>query len=237
MAIVLAHLSSDFPRHSYRNAGRRYFHRARRVVDDWFFRPLCGALHFPGSRRIFSTVFISRAVPDVVAAQSQVFGPVFCSCDGVASHVHLDNVSVYWWNLSYYENPQAIDYIFYWSGFLAFAARIAAWGKKRQQATKRNTPESSAPFTSKVLGGAIIAFGILLSGTGLHWQEPVTAFLTAPKWSADLVLWLPYWPFEPYLSLFIIGLGAMLVTKARAKSQLNARPFPELAGSFFYRWW
>jgi hypothetical protein len=123
--------------------------------------------------------------------------------------------SVYWWNLSYYENPQPIDYVFYWSGFLAFTARIAAWGKKRQQAAKRNAPESSTPLAFKVLGGAIIAFGLFVSATGLYWQEPVTAFLTAPKWSADLVLWLPYWPFEPYLSLIIIGLGALLLTKAR----------------------
>ena len=123
--------------------------------------------------------------------------------------------SVYWWNLSYYENPQPIDYVFYWGGFLAFTARIAAWGKKRQQAAKRNVPESSTPLTFKVLGGAIIAFGLFVSATGLYWQEPVTTFLTAPKWSADLVLWLPYWPFEPYLSLFIIGLGALLLTKAR----------------------
>ena len=123
--------------------------------------------------------------------------------------------SVYWWNLSYYENPQPIDYVFYWGGFLAFTARIATWGKKRQQAAKRNAPESSTPLTFKVLGGAIIAFGLFVSATGLYWQEPVTALLTAPKWSADLVLWLPYWPFEPYLSLFIIGLGALLLTKAR----------------------
>jgi len=123
--------------------------------------------------------------------------------------------SVYWWNLSYYENPQPIDYVFYWSGFLAFTARIAAWGKKRRQAAKKNAPASSTSLAFKILGGAIIAFGILVSATGLHWQEPVTAFLTAPKWSADLVLWLPYWPFEPYLSLFIIGLGAMLVTTAK----------------------
>ncbi len=124
--------------------------------------------------------------------------------------------SVYWWNLFYYEDPRPIDYIFYWSGFLAFTLRIAAWGKKRQQAAKRNVPESSTPLSFKVLGGAIITFGIFVAASGLHWQEPVTAFLTAPKWSADLVLWLPYWPLEPYLSLFIIGLGAMLVTKARA---------------------
>jgi DMSO/TMAO reductase YedYZ heme-binding membrane subunit len=124
--------------------------------------------------------------------------------------------SVYWWNLFYYENPLPIDYLYYWSGFLAFALRIAAWGKQRQQAAKRNAPESSAPLAFKVLGGAIITFGLFASASGLHWQEPVTAFLTSPKWSADLVLWLPYWPFEPYLSLFIIGFGTLLVTKSRA---------------------
>ncbi len=121
--------------------------------------------------------------------------------------------SVYWWNLYYYENPEPIDYVFYWSGFLAFALRIAAWGKQRQQAAKRNAPHSSTPHVFKLVGDAIIAFGLFASVSGLHWQKPVTTFLTAPKWSADLVLWLPYWPFEPYLSLFIIGLGVLLVTR------------------------
>ena len=125
--------------------------------------------------------------------------------------------SVYWWNLFYYENPEPIDYVYYCSGFLAFALRIAAWGKQRQHAAKKNAPESSTPLAFKVSGGAIIGFGLFVAASGLHWREPVTAFLTAPKWSADLVLWLPFWPFEPYLSLFIIGLGAMLATKVRPR--------------------
>ena len=124
--------------------------------------------------------------------------------------------SVYWWNLSYYENPQPIDYVFYWSGFLAFASRIAAWGKNRLQAAKKNVPDSSTPLPFKVLGGAVITFGLLVAATGLQWQEPVTEFLLAPAWSANLLLWLPYWPFEPYLSIFIIGLGTMLATRSRA---------------------
>ena len=124
--------------------------------------------------------------------------------------------SVYWWNLSYYENPQPIDYVSYWGGFLAFALRIAAWGKKRRQVAFKTTPESSAPFAFKMFGGALIAFGVFVASTGLQWQKPVTDFLLAPGWSANLVLWLPYWPFEPYLSLFIIGLGTVLVTKTRA---------------------
>ena len=128
--------------------------------------------------------------------------------------------SVYWWNLSYYENPQPIDYVFYWSGFLAFASRIAAWGKQRRQAAGRirpDTNDASTPIAFKALGGSLIALGLLVAATGLHWQEPVTDFLLAPAWSANLVLWLPYWPFEPYLSLFIIGLGALLMTKSPAR--------------------
>ena len=116
--------------------------------------------------------------------------------------------SVYWWNTAhYYGSPDPIDYVYYWSGFTAFALRIAAWSKKR---------ERSQSLALKVLGGVMIAFGLVVSATGQYWQKPVSAFLTAPKWSANLELWLPYWPFEPYLSLFVIGFGALLLTKARA---------------------
>lgn len=135
--------------------------------------------------------------------------------------------SVYWWNLSYYPNPQLIDYVFYWSGFLAFALRIAAWGKRRVQAANRSTLQSSTPLVFKTLGGAIIAFGLFVSATGLHWRESVTAFLTEPQWSANLVLWFPFWPFEPYLSLFIIGLGTLLITKrsrAQSHSPVSSAP-------------
>jgi hypothetical protein len=59
----------------------------------------------------------------------------------------------------------------------------------------------------------MIVFGLFLSATGLYWQKAVTAFLTAPKWSAELELWLPFWPLEPYLSLFMIGIGVLLLTK------------------------
>ncbi len=116
--------------------------------------------------------------------------------------------SVYWWNSShYYGSPDPIDYIFYWSGFTAFALRIAAWGKKRESRT-------SIPL--RVFGAVMIAVGLVISATGQYWQKPVSAFLTTPRWSANLELWLPFWPYEPYLSLFVIGIGALLLTKARA---------------------
>lgn len=115
--------------------------------------------------------------------------------------------SVYWWNLSYYGDPQPIDYLFYWSGFLAVALRIAAWGKRRQA-------NGAASPLLKMLGATIIALGLAWSVASLYLQDQVTTFLTAAAWSATLELWLPYWPFEPFLSLFIIAAGTLLATRS-----------------------
>ncbi len=120
--------------------------------------------------------------------------------------------SVYWWNLFYYGNPQAIDYMFYCGGFLAFAVRIAAWGKKRAMRSRADRTPDSAPGILKFLGAGVVAFGLLVAATGLYWQESVTEFLTAPDWSARLELWFPYWPFEPFLSLMVIAAGVHLYT-------------------------
>ena len=79
--------------------------------------------------------------------------------------------SVYWWNLSYYPNPQPIDYVFYWAGFLAFTSRIAAWGKRRV----RSAGEESGPVVPRIAGGAIIAAGLSLAVFSIGWQEPMTA--------------------------------------------------------------
>jgi len=127
--------------------------------------------------------------------------------------------SVYWWNLSYYGSPEPIDYVFYWCGFTAFALRIIAWGKKRILAARKNTPESSTPLAFKFMGGTIFSIGLWASVATLYTQDQITNFLTAPQWSADLVLWLPFWPFEPYLSLFIMGLGTMMFTKVSASTE------------------
>lgn len=125
--------------------------------------------------------------------------------------------SVYWWNTAhYYGQPVLIDYIYYWMGFLAFSARIAAWGKKRIQRSKKVDVESSTPLVFKALGGATILFGLYASGTGQYWQKSVSTFLTTPKWSADLELWFPFWPFEPFLPLLIIGVGTLFYTKIRS---------------------
>ncbi|MEM9335719.1 MAG: hypothetical protein AAGA33_12795 [Pseudomonadota bacterium] len=117
--------------------------------------------------------------------------------------------AVYWWSISYYGNPTLLDYLFYWTGFLVFALRIAAWGKKRL----KGAAEASIAFRAG--GWALVVAGLLLAAATLYWQAPMTDFLLAPDWSANLVLWLPFWPFEPFLSLFVMGLGTALMTHAR----------------------
>ncbi len=139
--------------------------------------------------------------------------------------------SVYWWSLSYYPNPRPIDYVFYWSGFLVFALRIAAWGKRRRLAGKRSEADERAPHVSRLLGGIAIVIGLFVAATGRYWQKPVTELLTAQPWSEELVLWLPFWPFEPFLSLFILALGTLLVTQAEASQRRTMRPLDSHASA------
>ena len=120
--------------------------------------------------------------------------------------------SVYWWNLNYYGDPGVLDYLLYWSGFLAFALRIAAWGKKRHLAAARAGAEAGASLMNRLLGAGMVATGLVASATGSQWQKSVSAFLTQPEWSAELELWLPYWPLEPFLPLLTMGLGVLLFT-------------------------
>ena len=74
--------------------------------------------------------------------------------------------SVYWWNsVHYYGTPALIDYVFYWMGFAAFALRIAAWGKQR---------DNRASPALKVFGSLAIAVGLLVSASGQYWQKAVS---------------------------------------------------------------
>jgi DMSO/TMAO reductase YedYZ heme-binding membrane subunit len=132
--------------------------------------------------------------------------------------------STYWWTLSgYYDGPpEPHDYVYYWLGFSAFALRIAAWGKKRQSAILKASPGHSTPTTFKAAGALFIASGLLFAAASLHWQSALTGFLTRPAWSANLELWLPYWPFEPFISVILVGVGTTLATQPAAAVQAPA---------------
>jgi hypothetical protein len=101
-------------------------------------------------------------------------------------------------------------------GFTAFSLRIAAWGKKRN----RQNDKSSTPIAVKAIGAAVVGFGLVASATGLLWQKSVTEFMTSAAWSAELELWLPFWPLEPFLPLLIIALGTWFYTHARRQKNI-----------------
>jgi hypothetical protein len=110
--------------------------------------------------------------------------------------------SVYWWALFYYPDPVLIDYVYYWGGFLSWGLRAAAWGKKRQPAFR-------------LVGVFIMVVGLIAVTFGSSWQKASEEFMSAYAFSEWLVLYLPYWPFEPYIPLFVILLGIFLTTKSR----------------------
>lgn len=138
--------------------------------------------------------------------------------------------SVYWWNLYYYPtlepyaDPRALDYVFYWTGFAAFALRIFAWGKRRQQKHSGGVSAMETPAFTKVLGWLLVLVGLYASTNGQIWQNTATSLMTKSQFTAisDLVLWLPFWPLEPFLPLLMMGLGTMLATSKPKAHQLQS---------------
>jgi DMSO/TMAO reductase YedYZ heme-binding membrane subunit len=122
--------------------------------------------------------------------------------------------SVYWWGLFYYPDPVLIDYIYYWGGFLAWGLRAAAWRKKRLQRAEKCDPPSSVQPAFKWMGIAVMGIGLTAVTFGSPWQKAFEELVSAYASFEWLELYLPYWPFEPYIPLFVILLGVFLATKS-----------------------
>ncbi|MFT7286877.1 MAG: hypothetical protein ACI87W_000986 [Halieaceae bacterium] len=129
--------------------------------------------------------------------------------------------SVYWWNIFYYRTGEFIDYVFYWASFLAVAARIAPWGMRSRQSAREYGPASQTPLPLRVLGLSLLLAGSLASATGHLWQEPASAYLLASDWSARLELWLPFWPFQPFLSLLTLWAGIFLMSEGLSQTIID----------------
>jgi hypothetical protein len=89
-------------------------------------------------------------------------------------------------------------------GYTAFAVRILAWGKGRGVMPGVGVRRS--------LGGGVVLLSLVLALSGHLWQPALSTALLAPAWSAELELWLPFWPFEPFLPLLIMALGVWTAT-------------------------
>jgi DMSO/TMAO reductase YedYZ heme-binding membrane subunit len=124
--------------------------------------------------------------------------------------------SVYWWNLFYYGHPLLLDYVYYWGGFAAWALRAVAWSKKRREQAQKESPAYDEQPAVKFTGYALIGFGLIAASLGSVWQASAQHYLTGYTLTRWPELYLPYWPFEPFLALFIVAAGIFLLTKSVA---------------------
>jgi DMSO/TMAO reductase YedYZ heme-binding membrane subunit len=122
--------------------------------------------------------------------------------------------SVYWYNLFYYTTPGWVDYTYYWTGFLAWFLRMAAWTKNEKKKSANNSALAMA-------GGACVAIGLIAITFGSLWSAKATKLLNDNEMLSWLELYFPYYPFTPFLPMFIIMLGAALIVRPRAKTTAN----------------
>ena len=131
--------------------------------------------------------------------------------------------SVYWWEVHYYAGPDAIDYLFYWAGFLAWGLRVTAWTLRQRR--KYSTAGSGSMQDSRPGRGAVLVIAGLLAWLATPiWAVPAEAFLNGFSVTNWAELYLPYWPFEPFLPLFLVLLGAWSSSRSGPlKDQVLAR--------------
>lgn len=132
--------------------------------------------------------------------------------------------SVYWWALFYYQNPVWLDYVYYAAGFLAWGLRAAAWGKRHQQRVNAFAATAAAQAALKMTGMALVGIGLAAASLGSLWRPAAEELLYGYALTRIPELYLPYWPFEPFLPLFIIATGAYLIANSGGGAAREGAP-------------
>jgi hypothetical protein len=120
--------------------------------------------------------------------------------------------SVYWWALFYYSNPVWIDHVYYWAGLLAWVLRAAAWSRKRRKLAEKDATLAGTQPVFRMTGIALVGIGLIAASLGSVWRPTAEELLYGYAFTRIPELYLPYWPFEPFLPLAVILLGAYLIT-------------------------
>lgn len=131
---------------------------------------------------------------------------------------------VYWWALFYYGNAVPLDYIYYAAGILAWLARAAAWYKRqRKVAEKDGTLVDSQPAL-RYAGFAAIGLGLAAAFFGTYWAPIASRLMYGYSLTRVPELYLPYWPFEPFLPMFAIAIGAWLIARSMRGGSSRVEP-------------
>jgi hypothetical protein len=128
----------------------------------------------------------------------------------------------YWWELYFYPDPVLLDYIFYWSGLAAWALRAGAWGKKRAKGNAGIDVAESLRVAVTFTGCALIAAGLAVAAFGSDWRRIAAEALYGYSATRIPELYLPFWPFEPFLPLAVILGGVWLITLYPGQAELSA---------------
>ncbi len=118
--------------------------------------------------------------------------------------------STYWYAVFYYNNPDWVHYLYYWLGVAAISLRIAAWVRKQMARDSGSTQPALA-----TLGSLVVLTGMVGAATGSLWERLAHDNLEGVGWAMPLELYMPYWPFIPYLPLFALAVGGYLIVLAR----------------------
>ncbi len=120
---------------------------------------------------------------------------------------------VYWWAIFYYQDPSRLDYIFYVLAFASCAVRFTGWRKKHVNKANRDVNHSHLPALYRVGAWSMVLLGIVTAALSSIWRQPVEALLTGYSFTRIPETYLPFWPFEPFIPLLMIALGAWLSTR------------------------
>jgi len=124
----------------------------------------------------------------------------------------------YWWHLFYYDNPIALDYVYYWAGFLAWGLRMAAWTKKRwPQAAGSSTTGATSQLLYLLPGFAAVVTGLVGVSFGSPWGRQVYESVSSVPVLKTIGVYTPFFPFVPCLPIFLMMLGACLILKSRGQ--------------------
>jgi len=124
----------------------------------------------------------------------------------------------YWWHLFYYSQPVALDYVYYWAGFLAWGLRMAAWTKKRwPKATGPSTTESASQLLYLLPGVVAVATGLVGVSFGSPWGKQVYEFAFSVPVLNTIGVYTPFFPFVPCFPIFLMMLGACLILKSKGQ--------------------
>ena len=129
--------------------------------------------------------------------------------------------SVYWWGIFYYSNPALLDYVYYIAGFLAFALRPFGWREKKMRKLTRDPAGFVVNPGFKLAGYSLAAAGVLVAFLTPLWRQLSEDVLTGYPLTSFPEKFIPYWPFEPFIPLFVIALAVYITTRGGLSANLR----------------